>query len=761
MIIGHMANVQLAVAGDETTQVILSVPGVQGPAGSNLPPSGTTNQVLYKQSSTNYDTAWSLVTSAMITDGTIVNGDINDSAAIAGTKISPNFGSQNAVTTGTSTAASFIPTSNTAPANGLYLPSANNVAISTGGSGRLFVDASGNVGVGVSPSAIFEAAGSEPVFGLNHHVTQYLTSTKAYNATPGGGIALRYKYNSANDYTYGAGISFEKDNTVDGDFGSHITIQTRPNDGSATERLRITSAGLVGVGTSTPESYKDEAEQLVVSKAGNCGITVASATNGVGALYFADGTSGSDASRGGLYYSHIDNSMQLLADGSARVYITSGGLVGIGASLPSQKLHIGGTNPGDSLIRQDATTGGTNWEIGEREAGKYQWWEDDNDQVRMTLTSQGRLGIGTTDPQGQCESATAGDTYCFVANNTFGGTLQKYLSLNSGSTQLGNISRLNSGNDIAFNATYGAVAFGTGSSGTATEKCRIDSSGRLLVGTSSTSATSTAVFASRSDGAAAPLLALHTTESTVTNGANFATLSFGNTATTGTNAAAFIQGQRDGGTWTNNSSMPGRLVFSTTADGVSSPTERMAIRNNGQILSYNDNVAGSISLNLRSGVGASSGSFFLIGSHSATGVLSGSVTDSIYIFTNGNVVNINNSYGPLSSDQRLKQDITDANSQWDDIKNIRITNFRYKNDPAGPLHLGPIAQELEQVSPGLITRRPASEDEIADPSNSLVDGDEVLSFKASILYMKAVKALQEAMERIEQLEQRLADAGIN
>jgi hypothetical protein len=187
----------------------------------------------------------------------------------------------------------------------------------------------------------------------------------------------------------------------------------------------------------------------------------------------------------------------------------------------------------------------------------------------------------------------------------------------------------------------------------------------------------------------------------------------------------------------------------------------MAIRNNGQILSYNDNVAGSISLNLRSGVGASSGSFFLIGSHSATGVLSGSVTDSIYIFTNGNVVNINNSYGPLSSDQRLKQDITDANSQWDDIKNIRITNFRYKNDPAGPLHLGPIAQELEQVSPGLITRRPASEDEIADPSNSLVDGDEVLSFKASILYMKAVKALQEAMERIEQLEQRLADAGIN
>jgi hypothetical protein len=97
------------------------------------------------------------------------------------------------------------------------------------------------------------------------------------------------------------------------------------------------------VGTTTPESYKDEAEQLVVSKAGNCGITVASATNGVGALYFADGTSGSDASRGGLYYSHIDNSMQLLADGSARVYITSGGLVGIGTT-PDSPLHVVGTS---------------------------------------------------------------------------------------------------------------------------------------------------------------------------------------------------------------------------------------------------------------------------------------------------------------------------------------------------------------------------------------------------------------------------------
>jgi hypothetical protein len=53
--------------------------------------------------------------------------------------------------TGTSTAASFIPTSSTAPTNGVYLPAANSVAISTNGTGRLFVDASGNVSVGITP----------------------------------------------------------------------------------------------------------------------------------------------------------------------------------------------------------------------------------------------------------------------------------------------------------------------------------------------------------------------------------------------------------------------------------------------------------------------------------------------------------------------------------------------------------------------------------------------------------------------------------
>ena len=76
-----------------------------------------------------------------------------------------------------------------------------------------------------------------------------------------------------------------------------------------------------------------------------------------------------------------------------------GGNVGIGTSSPTTKLHLGGTAPLDSIIRQDSTTSGTNWEIGEREAGKWQIFEDDGDSIVATFMSTGKVGIGTTSPQ--------------------------------------------------------------------------------------------------------------------------------------------------------------------------------------------------------------------------------------------------------------------------------------------------------------------------------------------------------------------------
>jgi hypothetical protein len=118
---------------------------------------------------------------------------------------------------------------------------------------------------------------------------------------------------------------------------------------------------------------------------------------------------------------------------------------------------------------------------------------------------------------------------------------------------------------------------------------------------------------------------------------------------------------------------------------------------------------------------------------------------------NGDLQNTNNSYGSLS-DSKLKENIVDANSQWDDIKGVRVRNYNYKLSTGYGTHtqIGVVADELETVCPGLVKE---SNDEDAD-GNSL--GTTTKTVVYSVLYVKAVKALQEAMDRIETLETKVA-----
>ena len=154
-------------------------------------------------------------------------------------------------------------------------------------------------------------------------------------------------------------------------------------------------------------------------------------------------------------------------------------------------------------------------------------------------------------------------------------------------------------------------------------------------------------------------------------------------------------------------------------------------------------------------------------------------TNRCLILSSGDILNHDGDYGQIS-DERIKQDIRDANSQWDDIKNIRIRNFKKKDDVRlygddAWEQIGVVAQELETICPKLIRKTPPSPgDIISDPSlGTLYTADDietqgdnptaqvgdikeikddVKAVGSSILYMKAVKALQEAMARIETLE---------
>jgi hypothetical protein len=255
----------------------------------------------------------------------------------------------------------------------------------------------------------------------------------------------------------------------------------------------------------------------------------------------------------------------------------------------------------------------------------------------------------------------------------------------------------------------------------------------------------------------------------VQNGDELGAIAFlGDDGTDYATPGAYIQAFVDGNPGTND--MPGRLVFSTTADGASTPTERMRIASNGffrasNLGSYNDPVNGNYH-EFRSSVNSTiilrvehtsnvsgNGTFSsVLGSNcdntSSYHFTANANGDRMRVYGNGNIVNTNNSYGAIS-DIKLKENIVDANSQWDDLKALQVRNYNFKE---GQTHtqIGLVAQEVELVSPGLVTESPDRDED----GNDL--GTVTKSVNYSVLYMKAVKALQEAMERIEQLEAKVA-----
>jgi hypothetical protein len=181
-------------------------------------------------------------------------------------------------------------------------------------------------------------------------------------------------------------------------------------------------------------------------------------------------------------------------------------------------------------------------------------------------------------------------------------------------------------------------------------------------------------------------------------------------------------------------------------------SERMRIDSSGKLLLATTNTGGTFSverngntynINAVSDANNTSEGFF-------RGYSTGAGADRVIIYSNGNIVNAGNSYGALS-DLKLKENIVDSGSQWDDLKAVRVRKYSIKLDQVAEANqLGVIAQELEESGMAGLVYESADRD---------IDGNDLgtttKQVKYSILYMKAVKALQEAMDRIETLESKV------
>jgi hypothetical protein len=248
-----------------------------------------------------------------------------------------------------------------------------------------------------------------------------------------------------------------------------------------------------------------------------------------------------------------------LSTGPAEFSLSKGALPSSGENIAVIKAKDNSGNIGASIV----AAADANWTSGTSHPTRLMFSATaagaSSPTERMRIDSSGRVGIGVTSPADIFNIKTASSRHFVVRS---GGSPKLYSQNDSG-----NVEDLTIGGNNLYFFT------GTGASGT--EKARLDSSGRLLVGTPTALDT----------GSNSLLQVLHESgpriflsNGQVSSNELLGAIVFGAAEGGGYDAASVAAYAEDD---FNPNDYPSRLVFSTTADNAASPTERMRIDSNG------------------------------------------------------------------------------------------------------------------------------------------------------------------------------------
>jgi hypothetical protein len=338
---------------------------------------------------------------------------------------------------------------------------------------RMRIDSSGNVGIGTSsPSGKFNVGSGRSFFGAN---------SETYS------IGLGYtqaRVSSGQTYYIGATDSATPDLVF--------------SNAAGIERMRLDTSGNVGIGTSSPSS-----RFAVVDPVGSAtsisflGSPDANTTNWRHQL-------DNSGFNGRLRIRDSANTETVRLNSSGDSYL-NGGNVGIGTISGNTKFTVqgaaaygiarfttsdysDGVSGSGILINTGATTGNTFTSINAYQAG----FASSNNLILQN--SGGNVGIGTSSPSAKLDvqGSVGTSTPLLVLKNTSTASasniVQSQFFTGNSFGGLEQVASITGSNPNAGVNNGGALYFSTSANGTATtptERMRIDSSGNLLVGTSS------------------------------------------------------------------------------------------------------------------------------------------------------------------------------------------------------------------------------------------------------------------------------------
>lgn len=520
------------------------------------------------------------------------------------------------------------------------------------------------------------------------------------------------------------------------------------------ERMRITSSGNVGIGTTSPTS------KLQVANAGEVivrsSMTAADGYRGGfeadnqhtgGTIWSMFSTNNSDGYFGGGKYVIANESMGGVdANTTAKFVIDGSGNVGIGTDSPNAKLDVHAPSTTAPSLTMGAAAG----------------------QIFKNENLEFAFGLNNASPyNGYMQTRfVSAPYYRDFAINPLGGNVG--IGTNSPATKLHVVGTIKLGGysyigedlsdqdslTIASDHTE-AIHFAhfTPATSTYSTNMIIDSSGNVGIGTTSPDLTgfgyNTLTVVGGTTAGYAGVLELGS-PTTNANGQNLGIIAFMD----GSTRNAQIDVTRASSTSTSN------MHFYT--NGGSGIVERMRVIDTGYIKArgryttsyefpthtfhsfeanesneptmvlFNDTTSTAYGLNVINGTDHNNtSSRFFLGQ--------GGSTERIKIFSNGNIANTNNSYTALS-DIKLKENIEDATPKLDELMQVRIRNYNLIGEELK--QIGVVAQELEEVFPALVYETPDTERQ--DINKTDEEGNIIYQIE-KVLTSEAVEG-QEAIE---------------